>query len=149
MNASLVENLDSLGYSGICNVLAAIKTAKYLGLGATDVVMTVATDSAAMYGAERREIQEREFPSGFDEIDAAETFGQHLAGVATDHFVELTARDRDRIFNLGYFTWVEQQGVSLADFVARRDLGFWRDLRMQIPRWDAEIASWNAGSSEQ
>ncbi len=82
-------------------------------------------------------------------IDAAETFGQHLAGVATDHFVELTARDRDRIFNLGYFTWVEQQGVSLADFVARRDLGFWRDLRMQIPRWDAEIASWNAGSSEQ
>ena len=28
--------------------------------------------------------------------------------------------DRNRIFNLGYFTWVEQQGVSLDDFEARR-----------------------------
>ena len=29
--------------------------------------------------------------------------------------VELTERERERIFNLGYFTWVEQQGVSLED----------------------------------
>ena len=31
---------------------------------------------------------------------------------------ELSVVDRARIFNLGYFTWVEQQGVSL-DEVAR------------------------------
>ena len=24
--------------------------------------------------------------------------------------------DRERIFNLGYYTWVEQQGTSLEDF---------------------------------
>ena len=34
---------------------------------------------------------------------------------ATDHLLELTHVERERIFNLGYFTWVEQQGV-----VARR-----------------------------
>ena len=31
---------------------------------------------------------------------------------APDHVLELTRADRDRIFNLGYFTWVEQQGVA-------------------------------------
>ena len=42
----------------------------------------------------------------------------------------MTRADRDRIFNLGYFTWVEQQGVPLDEFEARRDQAFWtRDPR--------------------
>ena len=36
--------------------------------------------------------------------------------------------DRKRIFNLGYFTWVEQQGVPIEDFDRRKDRGFWRNL---------------------
>ena len=36
-----------------------------------------------------------------------------------------TRVDRERIFNLGYYTWVEQQGISLDDFEARRDPAFW------------------------
>ena len=59
-------------------------------------------------------------------MNAGEVFGQYLAGAATDHVLELTARDRDRIFNLGYYTWVEQQGVSLAEFEARRSQSFWQ-----------------------
>ena len=46
-----------------------------------------------------------------------------------DHLIELGHIDRERIFNLGYFTWVEQQGVSLADFDRRRDQSFWQGLR--------------------
>ena len=34
-------------------MLAAIKTAKYYDLGPSDVIVTVATDGAAMYGTER------------------------------------------------------------------------------------------------
>ena len=45
---------------------------------------------------------------------------------------ELTREERERIFNLGYFTWVEQQGVSLEDFEARRDPAFWARLREQL-----------------
>ena len=30
--------------------------------------------------------------------------------------LELSQIDKNRIFNLGYFTWVEQQGISLEDF---------------------------------
>ena len=41
------------GFSSICNVLAAIKTAKLLGLGPDDAIITVATDGGAMYPSER------------------------------------------------------------------------------------------------
>ena len=56
-------------------------------------------------------------PGGFDEVAAGEIFGrEHLGGVATDNLLELTRADRERIFNLGYFTWVEQQGLSVEEF---------------------------------
>ena len=139
----LIAALAGLGFSGICNVLAAIKTASYLRLGDDEAVVTVATDSAAMYGSELLKSERRYFPSGFDQIAAAETFGQHLLGVSTDSMAELTLRDRDRIFNLGYFTWVEQQGISLTDFEARRSQRFWRGLRSNLPKWDAAIAAMN------
>ena len=85
---AVIAGLPSLGLSSICNVLGAIKTAKYYGLGPHDVVVTVATDGAAMYDSERRLALERHFPGGFDECGAAEVFGEHLLGTATDHFLE-------------------------------------------------------------
>ena len=51
---------------------------------------------------------------------AAEIVGQHLLGAGTEHVLDATERERERIFNLGYFTWVEQQGIALADFDRRR-----------------------------
>jgi hypothetical protein len=48
-----MDALPSMGLSSIANVLAAIKTAKYYDLGPDDVIVTVATDGAAMYGSER------------------------------------------------------------------------------------------------
>ena len=136
--------LPSLGISSICNVLAAIKTAKQLGLGPDDAVVTVATDGAAMYLTEVEKIMARDFPAGFDAVEAAETFGQHVLGAGTDDLLELTPAERERIFNLGYFTWVEQQGVPFDDFVARRDQAFWRDLRASVPAWDDAIGEMNA-----
>ena len=47
--------------------------------GADDVVVTVATDGAAMYGTEREKSLRRDFPGGFDAVAAAEAFGEHLA----------------------------------------------------------------------
>jgi hypothetical protein len=142
--AGVIDALPSLGLSSICNVLGAIKTAKYHGLGADDVVLTVATDGASMYDSERRLALERHFPAGFDEVEAAEVYGEHLLGAATDHLLELRRTDRERIFNLGYFTWVEQQGVPLEDFQARRDPAFWSGLRDAVPVWDDLIDELNA-----
>lgn len=138
--------LGHLGYSGICNVLGAIKLAKYLRLDADAVVMTVATDNAAMYESERNTIAASRFPRGLDTVGAAEATGRYLDGIGVDHLLELSAFDRDRVFNLGYFTWVEQQGVSLADFEKRRDQAFWRGLRDLVGAWDEMIDSFNAAT---
>ena len=52
------------------------------------------------------------------------------------------------MFNLGYYTWVEQQGVTSAEFTARRDPAFWRGLRGSLEAWDAMIAEFNARAGQ-
>ncbi|MCA9662949.1 MAG: pyridoxal-5'-phosphate-dependent protein subunit beta, partial [Myxococcales bacterium] len=141
-----IADLQHFGLSGICNVLAAIKTAKRLGFGPNDAVVTVATDGAALYTSEHAKITAKRFAGGFDRAAATRTFDAHLAGVDTDHVLVLGPRDRDRIFNLGYYTWVEQQGISLEEFEARRSQDFWVGLREYLPRWDRMIDEFNRES---
>ena len=70
--------------------------------------------------------------------------GEHLATVTTEHMIECTEADRRRIFNLGYYTWVEQQGTPFELFEARRHQDFWRDLRRFVGVWDDMITDFNA-----
>jgi cysteine synthase A len=144
VDATTLEALSSLGLSSLCNVLAAIKTAKYFGYGPDDAVVTVATDGAAMYASERALALAKYFPGGFDEVAAGEVFGEHILGATTDHLLEPTLIERERIFNLGYFTWVEQQGVSVDDFCARKEPSFWTAMREIVPVWDGMIDELNA-----
>jgi NADPH-dependent 2,4-dienoyl-CoA reductase/sulfur reductase-like enzyme len=140
----VLEALSSLGLSSICNVLGAIKTAKYFGYGPDDVVVTVATDGAAMYASERALALAEYFPHGMDEVAAGEVFGEHILGATTDHLLEPTLTERQRIFNLGYFTWVEQQGVSVDDFSVRKEPSFWTAMREIILVWDGVTEDSNA-----
>jgi cysteine synthase len=140
----LIEALTHFGFSSICNVIAAIKTAKLLGLGADDAIVTVATDGSALYPSEREKTLARRFADGFSEVDAAEIVGTHLSSIDTGNMIECTERDRNRIFNLGYYTWVEQQGTPLEVFEARRSQDFWRGLRRYAPVWDELIVEFNA-----
>ncbi len=136
--------LGSLGLSSICNVLASIKLAKHARLGPNDVIATVATDGAEMYTSERDAYLARHYQDGFYEHDAALLFGEHLLGAGSDHLRELDLVERERIFNLGYFTWVEQQGVTVEEFSERRELSFWRGIRPLLDRWDDLIRDFNA-----
>ena len=115
IDPELLTGLKLIGLSGIANLVAAIKIAKRLDLGEEDAIVTVATDSAALYASERRKFLAANYPDGFDTVSAGEIFGQHLLGAADNDVLELTHHERSRIFNLGYYTWVEQQGVSLRD----------------------------------
>jgi cysteine synthase len=143
IDPAVVARLDALGFSGIANVLGAIKTAKRLELGPEDVVITVGTDSAALYGSERRKFEATHYPAGFDAVNAGEVFGQHLLGIEDDHLLELSHLERKRVFNLGYYTWVEQQGVSVEDFDRRKSQGFWKRLQQVVPIWDKLIEEFN------
>jgi len=144
-----ISALEAFGLSSICNVLAAIKVAKLFGMGPRDAIVTVATDGAAMYRTEVDKVLARDFPHGFGRAEAAETFGRSLEGQGTGDMLELTREDRERIFNLGYYTWVEQQGVSVEDFQVRRDQAFWRGLLDLVPAWDEAIRAFNARTGQE
>ncbi|MDG2111445.1 MAG: pyridoxal-phosphate dependent enzyme [Actinomycetota bacterium] len=141
--AWVLDELGHFGFSSICNTLAAIKTAKVLDLGADDVVITVATDGYELYYSEREQQVAERYGGSFDAGDARRLMDEHLIGIDTDHVEVLDARGRDRIFNLGYFTWVEQQGTPFELFVARRDQEFWNGLRGYPEIWDEMIRDFN------
>ena len=69
-----------------------------------------------------------------------------VLGVGANPLRELDHRERQRIFNLGYFTWVEQQGVSIEDFEIRRDPSWWDGLRPIVGTWDTMIEEFNAAT---
>ena len=139
----VIRSFDDIGVSGLANIVAAIKLAKHLDYGPDDVIITIATDSARLYASERQSYLARRYPAGFDEIDAAEIFAHYLGGAVDNHVLELRHVDRKRIFNLGYYTWVEQQGVTVDDFDRRRDQRFWRCLGDSVAAWDALISEFN------
>ena len=53
-----VDALDLFGFSGISNVLSAIKFAKYYEMGENDVVLTVLTDSMELYESRLHEMHD-------------------------------------------------------------------------------------------
>ena len=146
VDPGLVAELGAFGISSICNIVGAVKIAKYFDLGPDDIVITVATDGAEMYDSEVRKATMRYFGNRFDAVSAGETWGRSMAGAGVDHMLELSHLDRKRIFNLGYFTWVEQQGVFLEEFSARARQSFWDGLLDLAPAWDAMIDEFNAES---
>ena len=139
---SLVENLPLLGISSVANVVSAIKMAKYYEMGPNDIVMTVSTDSMEMYQSRLAELtQER---GEFTELDAAAAYHQHLLGLSTDYLQELTYVDRQRVHNLKYYTWVEQQGKTYEEIQAQwYDPDYWTSFQGHIEEMDALIDEFN------
>jgi len=143
VSAEVLAALPHFGLSSICNIVAAIKTAKTLGLGANQALITVATDGAELYTSEFGKAKTKHFGAGFGAAQASGTYATHITNANTEHVLPLTEVERRRIFNLGYYTWVEQRGIELDDFEVRRDQSFWRGLHAWLPAWDAQIMAFN------
>ena len=139
-----VANLEHLGYSSICNLAAAISFANLRNLGPDDVVVSVATDGSALYESGRQPIIDRDFGGALSPEAAADTFARHLGDPGVHAILDLDERQRRRIFNLGYFTWVEQLNLDLDTFVARRDQSWWDQMIPVVDRWDELIDEFNA-----
>jgi len=71
-----------------------------------------------------------------------------MLGIATDHLQELSYYDKKRIFNLGYYTWVEQQNVAVEEFNKKAEPKFWKNLRLEIKEWDEKIINFNRQVNE-
>ena len=141
-HVELINRLPEFGFSAIANILASIKLAKYMNLGKDDAIITVATDGADLYLSELEKTK-KEFKGIYDESMCAEIYGQYLKGISTDHTLELNQKEKERIFNLGYYTWVEQQGIDLEDFEKRRDQNFWNGHFQNMLSLDNRVKEFN------
>ncbi len=142
--ADVVDALAHFGLSSICNMVAAIKTARLYDLGEDDAVITVATDGAALYPSERAKMLAGRFAGSFDEVDAADVFGRHIVGATTDHMIDCTGE-----IGRGCSTSATTRGSSSRahrSTYSRRDASpaFWTGLRPYLVRWDELIAAFNA-----
>ena len=137
-----VEQLDLLGFSGISNVLTAIKFAKYYEMGENDVVVTMLTDSMELYQSRLKEMHE-EFGE-YSAMDAAADNARYLQGQDTSDMLELRYTDRKRVHNLKYYTWVEQQGKTyeeIQDQWYKPD--YWTGIQNQVEEIDELIVAFN------
>jgi len=140
---AIVSQLDLLGFSGISNVLTAIKTAKYYEMGENDIVLTILTDSMELYQSRLEEMHAEH--GEYTERDAAADFARWLQGQDTDNMLELRYPDRRRVHNLKYFTWVEQQGKTYEEIQAQwYDPNYFTDVQAQVAEIDALIEEFNA-----
>jgi cysteine synthase len=137
-----VEQLQLLGFSGIANVLSAIKFAKYYELSEHDIVLTVLTDSMQLYESRVKEMSDESGP--YRETEAAAAFARHLEGVTTDNLLELSYESRKRVHNLKYYTWVEQQGKPYEEIQAQwYDADYWTTVQGEVEKIDQLIVEFN------
>jgi len=142
VSEELVGKLDLLGFSGISNVLSAIKAAKYYEMGENDIMLTVATDSMELYRSRLHEMHE-EFGQ-YNESNAAADFARYLHGQSTDNMLELRYTDRRRVHNLKYYTWVEQQGKTYEEIQAQwYQPDYWTNVQKQANQIDELIVEFN------
>lgn len=140
---AILEALPLLGFSGVANLLSAIKLAKYYEMTGNDIVATIATDSMDMYQSRLHEMAEDRGP--FTGMDAAAAFHRYLLGVGIDHVHELGYYDRKRIHNLKYYTWVEQQGKTYDEIQAQwYDRDYWSGIRAMADPVDRLIEEFNS-----
>jgi len=137
-----VEKLAWLGISSICNVVAAIKTAKYFELEDRDVILTVFTDSMELYQSRLAELREER--GAYRSQEAAADFAGPLAHQGIDYFKELTYPERMAIHNLKYYTWVEQQGKTARELTEQWDREYWQALfEEEVTYFDQLIEEFN------
>ncbi len=125
------------GISGVCNVLGAIKTAKFYGFGEDDLVVTILTDAIDRYHSVMEQMT-----ATFGRMDETEAVARLVSifhRQKLDWIKEGTRDTRNQWHNLKYYTWVEQQGKSLEELDAQREPDYWLQHQERVAEVDRMI----------
>ncbi|MBN2446120.1 MAG: pyridoxal-phosphate dependent enzyme [Phycisphaerae bacterium] len=141
VDSAIVEQLPLLGISSICNLVGAIKAAKYYEMDSRDILFTPLTDSMELY-ASRVEEQRQEHGT-YTATDAAVCQARHIDAITTDNLRELNYQDRKALHNFKYFTWVEQQQRDVEELRQLWEPDFWTETFGQVAEWDRYIEQFN------
>ena len=128
---------QTFGISGVCNVLGAIKTAKFYGFGKDDVIVTVLTDAIDRYHSVMAQMT-AQFGK-MDETKAEVRLVSIFHKQKLDWIQEGTHDTRARWHNLKYYTWVEQQGKTVEELNAQRNPQFWVAEQERVAEIDARL----------
>ena len=128
---------EIFGISGVCNVLGAIKAAKFYGFGPGDVVVTICTDTIDRYHSVMAQLTAQCGP--LDQAEATARLVSIFHGQKVDWIQEGTREARARWHNLKYYTWVEQQGKTVAELEAQHDPAFWEAQQARVAEVDRLI----------
>jgi cysteine synthase len=134
LDPELLDSLDGVfGVSGVCNILAAIKTARHYGFGAGERVFTVATDGFDRYPSVLRRL-DSDCGAMTNEIAARRI--ELFTTMDSSWTLEGTEQVRERWHNQKYFTWVEQQGKSVDELNELRSQDFWQEQADRVREFD-------------
>lgn len=143
VDETTLGSLGQIGISGLCNLVASIKTARYFDMDHRDVIFTPLTDAMELYSSRLQEMQAQHGP--YTTRLAERHHARYLEGVGTDHMRELNYADRKALHHFKYFTWVEQQGRTADELRQLWDPDFWRQVFSSevVNEWDRLIDDFN------
>ena len=125
------------GISGICNVVGAIKTAKLLGLGPNDNIVTIATDRFDRYPSVLDDLTSREGP-----ITAAtlESWTERIFHQAdTNEILDVRgATQKERLHQMKRSLW-SRFGYTDAHLTAMEGMTFWDEQAGRVEEIDRQI----------
>jgi cysteine synthase A len=125
------------GISSVCNIIASIKTAKLLGLGPEDNIVTVATDGFDRYPSVLRDLERRRGPIGDDTL--AEWYDAIFRGATASETLDVRpASEKARLFHQKQELWT-QFGYTAAYLETMKSQAFWDAEYATIDATDAGI----------
>ena len=141
---AVTELAETMGISGVCNIIGAIKTAKFYDMSKDDVIVTVATDAMERYGSVMAHM--RAVGGALDEAGAAAIVDGVYHRAGRDWIMEGGREARERWHNLKYYTWVEQQGKTVAELDAQRDPDWWLGHQERVAEIDKRLLAQRSDS---
>jgi len=119
--------LDALegvfGISGICNVLGAIRLARYLGLGPEDNVVTIATDGMDRYPSVLTNLEKRRGP--LDDASLSASFEAIFRGGDAREILDVRpAEQKERLFGYKEQVW-SAFGYTHSYLESMKSQSFW------------------------
>jgi cysteine synthase len=130
---------DAFGPSGICNVLGAIKLAKFLRLGPGDNVVTVATDGFDRYQSVLDELNCRYLETAPFVLDRWTS--DIFLGATDDHVYDFRkASVKEQLFKQKENDWLKF-GYSQQFLDSMREQTFWDEQYAKVPYYNKKIST--------
>ncbi|BCV22436.1 PLP-dependent cysteine synthase family protein [Moorella sp. Hama-1] len=128
---------DNFGPSGICNILGAIKMAKFLRLGPGDNVVTIATDGFDRYPSVLASLAERTLE--MEDFVLERWFKDVFLKAHTHHITDTRRPEaKERLFQQKEKDWLPF-GYTKEYLDSMKNPSFWDDEYAKIEYYDAKI----------